>query len=319
MPAALAWPASLADTPAVAVIERAIEQKRLSHSILLQGEDVEMLLAIAHAMADRILNVPGASASFAPVQHPDCFHLRPAGKMRLISADSTRELIGKVQVSPSVSPNKVAIVQEADRMNLAAANVFLKTLEEPPRNTTLILLTTRPYSLLPTIRSRVQYFRFPSALTPLASEGWDEWMKAYQAWIGRLSSGTANKQAAADHLFALYGLVARFSQILEKATEAAWDKQKEGLPEDLEEDEKVAIETGLSNGIRARLFADIERCTRTLSLPHLNQGDGAIRRPFAATVEALEHSFGLLSLNLNESAALEDFLLATLRIWTRKG
>ncbi len=318
MSAATAWPEALAGTAAVSVIERAIAQDRLSHSLLLQGEDMVLLIEIAHAMADRLLNPPGTKAHFAPAKHPDCHTLRPTGKMRIISADATRDLITKVQVSATVSENKVAIIQEADRMHITAANVFLKTLEEPPRNTTILLLTTRPYALLPTIRSRVQYFRFPATVTPLQAAGWSEWMTDYKGWLGRLISGTATKQTAADHLFSLYGLIARFAFILEKATETAWEAQKAALPEDLEDDEKVAIEAGLSNGLRARLFADIERATRSFSLPYLERGDAGIRRPLAATIDALEHSFGLLSLNLNESTALEDFLLSTLRVWTRR-
>src|SRR5688572_12142214 len=147
------WPPSLVGTPTVAVIERAIERRRLSHSLLLHGDDLETLLLVAHAIADRLLNEtvggasrpdsPSASASnpspaphrFAPEQHPDCHALRPAGKMRQISAETTRNLISKVQVSGSVSQRKVAIIHEADRMNVAAANVFLKTLEEPPAHT----------------------------------------------------------------------------------------------------------------------------------------------------------------------------------------
>ncbi len=116
MPAApsTSWPQSLAGTPAVAVIERAIERKRLSHSLLITGEDHDILLAVAHAVAhaiaDRLLNTPESSAPFPPEGHPDCFALRPAKKMRQISADSTRELIGKVQVSPTVARQKVAII-----------------------------------------------------------------------------------------------------------------------------------------------------------------------------------------------------------------
>ena len=96
--------------------------------------------------------------------------------MRQISADATRELIAKVQVSAAVAPRKVAILHEVDRMNTAAANVFLKTLEEPPANTTLLLLTTRPYALLPTIRSRclAHTMKWPEAdeaLTWLSGQG----------------------------------------------------------------------------------------------------------------------------------------------------
>src|ERR1019366_1845725 len=260
----------------------------------------------------------GASAHFPPDQHPDCFALRPAGKMRIISVDATRELIGKVQVSAAVAPRKVAILHEVDRMNTAAANVFLKTLEEPPANTTLLLLTTRPYALLPTIRSRVLHFRFPSAATALAADGWAAWLADYQAWLARLREGVSGKTAIADQIFTLYGRVARFSAVLDFATGEIWKQQKEKLPPDLADDEQVAIETGIANGLRARLFAEIESATRTFALPRLAAGDEATRRAFTAAISKLEHNAGLLRVNLNEAAALEDFLLTSLRLWTKR-
>jgi DNA polymerase III subunit delta' len=319
MTTAQPWPPALAGTPAVAVIERAIARQCLSHSLLLHGDDYATLVAIAIAMADRLLNVPTAPACFPPEQHPDCFMLRPAGKMRQISADATRELINKVQVSPAVAPRKVAILHEVDRMNVTAANVFLKTLEEPPANTMLLLLTTRPYALLPTIRSRVLHFRFPTAAAPVAAEGWPAWREDYAAWLGRLADGVgSDKRAVAGHIFMLYGLVARFGAILDAATDVVWKQQKEKLPPELDENEQVAIETGIANGLRARLFAEIEEATRAFALPRLAAGDEVTRRAFAAAIDKLEHNAGLLRLNLNESAALEDFLLSSLRIWAKR-
>ncbi|MDB6093355.1 MAG: polymerase gamma/tau subunit-like protein [Verrucomicrobia bacterium] len=318
MTAATPWPASLAGTPAVAVIEQAIARQRLSHSLLIHGDDYETLSAVALAIADRLLNVEGATANFPPDHHPDCFMLRPAGKMRQISADATRELIGKVQVSPAVAPRKVAILHEVDRMNTAAANVFLKTLEEPPANTTLLLLTTRPYALLPTIRSRVLHFRFPSAGTVIKADGWTPWLEDYSAWLARLVEGVSGKAAIADQVFTLYGLVARFGAVLDAATDVVWKEQKEKLPPDLDDDEQVAIETGIANGLRSRLFAEIENATRAFSLPRLTAGDERTRRSYPAAIEKLEHDVGLLRLNLNVSAALEDFMLSSLRLWTQK-
>ena len=310
------WPSALIGTPAVAVIERAIERKRLSHSLLITGDDHDTLLAVAHAIADRLLNTPQSSAPFPPDAHPDCFALRPAGKMRQISADSTRELIGKVQVSATVATRKVAIVHECDRMNLSAANIFLKTLEEPPANTTLLLLTTRPYALLTTIRSRCLNFRFPGLSAAFTPDGWSAWIADYQTWLGRLSEGVSDKKAVADSVFGAYGLVARFSAVLDFATGEAWKLQKAKLPPDLDDDEQVAIETGISNGLRSRLFADIEHATRTFALARLRQGDEPTRRALTAAIDKLEHDVGLLRLNLNESAALEDFLLGSLRLWS---
>lgn len=325
------WPEALAGSPAVSVIERAIARQRLSHSLLLHGDDPETLVAIANAIADRLLNpaLPAAGTAaeaeaggahhFPPDQHPDCFALRPAGKMRQISADATRDLIDKIQVSPAVATRKVAILHEVDRMNLTAANIFLKTLEEPPAHTTLLLLTTRPYALLPTIRSRVLHFRFPSAGTAVSADGWAAWLEDYRSWLGRLMEGNAaDKNVVADHVFTLYGLVARFAAVLEAATAVVWQQQKEKLPAELSDEEQVAIETGIANGLRARLFAEIEQATRAFALPHLTAGDESVRRALSAAIDRLEHDVGLLRLNLNELAALEEFLLSSLRLWTRR-
>jgi DNA polymerase-3 subunit delta' len=326
MPAAdtTPWPAALAGSPSITVIERAIARQRLSHSLLLTGDDIETLQLVALAIADRLLNaeggsgLPGMGARFAPEQHPDFFALRPTGKMRQISADATRGLIGKVQVSPTLAPRKVALIHECDRMNIAAANIFLKTLEEPPANTTLLMLTTRPYSLLPTIRSRCLHFRFPTATANFSPDGWAAWLDDYRAWLGRLSDGIADKRAAAASIFAAYGLVARFGAILDFATGEVWKTQKEKLPPELSEEEQVAIETGIANGLRARLFIEVEQATRAFALPRLREGEGNARRSLTSAIEKLEHAVGLLRVNLNESAALEDFLLASLRFWTRK-
>ena len=97
-----------------------------------------------------------------------------------------------------------------------------------------------------------------------------------------------------------------------------WKKQKEKLPAELTDEEEVAIETGIANGLRARLFIEIEQATRTFALPRLRENDGGTRRSLTAAIDKLEHAVGLLRLNLNESAALEDFLLASLRLWTRR-
>jgi len=321
------WPASLVGTPAVAVIERAIERQRLSHSLLLHGGDLGTLVGVAHAIADRLLNPPGTTARFAVKDHPDYFALRPKGKSRIIpigKADAPepgtmRDFLPKLYVSPSVAPRKVAILYEADRMEAPSANAFLKTLEEPPAHTTLLLVTTRPYALLPTILSRTLHFRFPAAAAPVATDGWPAWLEDYRAWLGRLAdTGAPDKRAAADHIMALYGLAARFAAVLEFATDETWKQQKEKLPADLDDAEEEAIQTGITNGIRTRLCIEIEAATRAFALPRLEAGDETTRRAFTGAIAKLEHNIGLLRLNLNSAAALEDFLLASLRLWTKR-
>ncbi len=321
------WPSALVGTPTIAVIERAIARQRLSHSLLLHGDDLGTLVAVAHGIADRLLNTPTSSAPFAVKDHPDYLSLRPKGKTRIIpigKADSPepgtmRDFLPKLYVTPAVAPQKVAIVYEADRMNVESSNAFLKTLEEPPGRTTLLLLTTRPYALLPTIRSRTLHFRFPSTATSLATDGWQPWLEDYRAWLGRLAAGVGtDKREIADHIFTLYGLVARFGAVLDFATDEIWKAQKAKLPEELTDDEEEAVQTGIANGLRSRLFAEIEQATRAFALPSLTAGNEITRRALTAAIEKLEHDAGLLRLNLNESAALEDFLLSSLRVWSAK-
>ena len=326
MPEVLPWPTTLAGTPTVAVLERAIERRRLAHSLLLQGENLGTLAMVAHAIADRLLNDPRQPTQhFPPKQHPDFLALRPAGKTRQISADSTRELIGRIQVSPQVSMRKVAVVYEADRMNVAAANIFLKTLEEPTASTTILLLTTRPYSLLPTIRSRCLNFRFTDSRSQALAdadettrEQWATTRADYATWLATVSAGAGDKRAVADQVLGVYGLITRFNAVLAAATDQIWKQQKGKLPEDLDDDEIEAIQSGITNGIRLKLFAEFERTTRDFAQKRLLEGDESTRRSVVAAVAQLEHDVGLLRLNLNEAAALENFLLSSLRLWSRR-
>ena len=326
MTTAAPWPPALNGTPTVAVIERAIAQDRLSHSLLLHGNDLGTVVTVAHAIADRLLNPPGSRQRFAVKDHPDYLALRPKGKARIIpigdaalpKPGTMREFLPKLYLTAAVAPRKVAIIYEADRMNNESSNAFLKTLEEPPAHTTLLLLSTHAYALLPTIRSRTLHFRFPAVAAGFTAEGWPAWLIDYHGWLGRLADGPADQRAVTGHIFTLYGLVARFSAVLDSATEEIWKQQKEKLPVDLDEDEQVAIETGIANGIRARLFAEIAQATRTFALPRLAAGDENTRRAHVAAIGRLEHNAGLLRLNLNAAAALEDFLLSSLRVWTKR-
>lgn len=322
----LPWPSALNGTPTVAVIERAIERKRLAHSLLLHGENLSTLASVAHAIADRLLNDPrDPSQYFPPKSHPDFLALRPAGKSRQIGVDAMREVIGRLQVSPQVSMRKVLVVYEADRMNIPTANVFLKTLEEPTASTTILLLTTRPYSLLPTIRSRCLHFRFTdSGHEALADadaatrELWKDTIATYAAWLGQATSGVVEKRAIADQVMGVYGIVTRFNSVLSAATDQIWKQQKVKLPDDIDDEEQAAIETGIANGVRTKLFAELEQATRNFAQQRLLDGDEGVRRSLVAAIAQLEHDIGLLRLNLNESAALENFLLSSLRIWSRR-
>ena len=100
-----------------------------------------------------------------------------------------------MQKATNQGGRKVGIVIDADRMNAASANAFLKTLEEPPAGTTLFLLTTRPYDLLDTIRSRCLNFRIPATIETIQHPDWASWVVAYREWLGCLLQGPNKKQS----------------------------------------------------------------------------------------------------------------------------
>ena len=85
---------------------------------------------------------------------------------RVIAVDAIRDLEKEVHYQPFESAARVFIIDDADKMNDSASNALLKTLEEPAHASHIVLVTSRPDALMPTIRSRVQTFRF----APVAAE-----------------------------------------------------------------------------------------------------------------------------------------------------
>jgi DNA polymerase-3 subunit delta' len=86
--------------------------------------------------------------------YPELTLVEPSSKSRIIPVDSIRAFQARFYLKAAVGVTKIGVVVEADRMPVQAQNAFLKTLEEPPPNTLLILLTTRIDALLNTIKSR---------------------------------------------------------------------------------------------------------------------------------------------------------------------
>ncbi|MDT5121590.1 MAG: polymerase subunit delta [Acidobacteriota bacterium] len=99
--------------------------------------------------------------------HPDVALARPFN--RLLRIGPMRELEREANFRPFEGKARMFIVEEADKLNPQSSNALLKTLEEPPPTSHLILITSRPASLLPTIRSRCQMIRF-SPLVPAEIE-----------------------------------------------------------------------------------------------------------------------------------------------------
>ena len=154
----------------VQLLQRSLERGRLAHAYLFTGHSAAELEALAGALA-KTLNCqnPRRAANGVAIDacdsclscrridhgnHPDVHWVRPESKTRIIKIEQVRDLISEIQLKPAEAAYKVAVIVEADRLNVQAANSFLKTLEEPPAKSVLILLTTDVERLLETILSR---------------------------------------------------------------------------------------------------------------------------------------------------------------------
>ncbi len=93
---------------------------------------------------------------FKAQSHPDFIQLQPLEAGKNITIDQIRQLITRLSLKPQFDGYRVVIIEPAELMNNAAANAFLKYLEEPTERTVVILITDKPTRLLATIVSRCQ-------------------------------------------------------------------------------------------------------------------------------------------------------------------
>ena len=129
--------------------------------------------------------------------HPDVHQVSPQGALALIRVDDIRSLLGRVGLRPYMGRWQVAIIDGADRLNEESGNLLLKTLEEPPRQTRFVLLTSQPDDCLPTIVSRCERVRFqrlePSLIERLLVSQQAE--PAVAAAVSRMAQGSLARAA----------------------------------------------------------------------------------------------------------------------------
>jgi hypothetical protein len=121
-----------------------------SHALLLVGPDGSGKFSIAKMIAEEILGVPTIT------DYP--YSLQLAADNAAIGIEAVRQIerFLSLKVPGQKTYKRVIIIEKAERLSLEAQNALLKTLEEPPKDTLIILTTTHVSGLLPTIRSRAQ-------------------------------------------------------------------------------------------------------------------------------------------------------------------
>jgi DNA polymerase III subunit delta' len=159
----------LGQESAVAILRSALRNGRLAHAYLFLGPEGvgKRLTALTLAKAMNCKSPPRAGdaceqcpscAKVNSANHADVILLEPEGEV--LKIDQVRELQKRLHYRPLEGGRRACIVDSADSLNEAASNAMLKTLEEPPAETHLFLITSRPHKLLPTILSRCQWVKF---------------------------------------------------------------------------------------------------------------------------------------------------------------
>jgi DNA polymerase-3 subunit delta' len=148
---------------------QALARDRLAHALLFAGPS-----GIGKSLAARLLaaRVACSAAEGRPCRscaeclqiaagtHPDLLWLAPLLGKKEIGVDLARQLKRFAQMRSVSAGRKLVVIDDADRLSIAAQNALLKTLEEPPGSALLVLVTASPGSLLATVRSRCQRIPF---------------------------------------------------------------------------------------------------------------------------------------------------------------
>ena len=150
------------------LLGRTVADGRIGHGLIMAGPrgigKHQFALALAQALnCERPAEGDACGEclscrKIAAGEHSDVQTIIPDGVF--IKIGQMREMSREAQFRPYEGRWKVIIIDEADRLRDEAANSILKTLEEPPSTTLLVLVTAKPYALLETIRSRCQILRF---------------------------------------------------------------------------------------------------------------------------------------------------------------
>ena len=194
----------------IELLQRSLAQGRLGHAYLFAGQDISRLESLAQSLAKTLNCQRPTQRNGVAIDcceeclncqkiehgnHADVLWVRPESKLRVIKMNQVtrrddsppRVLLEFVNLKPTESTYKIGVIVCADRMNEQAANAFLKTLEEPPQNSILVLLTTEPGRVLDTIRSRCLRLTF-------GGEGRRELPAPVKAWLVNFSQMAAAGQ-----------------------------------------------------------------------------------------------------------------------------
>ena len=312
---------------ALEFLRRAHEQNRLAHAYLITGGPGSGKEALAAELTSLVNGTPAKDVFSAKAR--EVFIARPESKSRRIVTAQIRELEHALQMRAANAGRKVVIIPDADRLQNEAANAFLKTLEEPPKDSLLLLLSALPEALPETILSRC-------ISIPLASDGEARSRKEEEKLVKLLQQ--ASRHTTWNIQFA-YRLAQEFQQLLraireevkfetdsslkqeqtryKDATDGAWLEEREGYYKALTESLYLQRRAALVEILFA-WWIDVLRATNAVTQRDLlaaTQETAALARRFDNTqilkrIHLLEEFRDHLGRNIHESLAIEVAFLA---------
>ncbi|HEX9455117.1 MAG TPA: DNA polymerase III subunit delta' [Candidatus Binatia bacterium] len=193
------------------ILRSALANQRLHHAYLFLGPDGIGKHSVAVALAKAVHCVEANGdfcggcvncARIADGNHPDVRLIEPLAGKKEISIQQVRELERDLNYRSFTGKRKVAIIDPATLLNLSSQNALLKTLEEPPQDSLMILIAANGGALLPTLRSRCLRLSF-APLTRQQVAGFlqsqHEIASADAEFIAALSMGSIGAALALDH------------------------------------------------------------------------------------------------------------------------
>lgn len=312
---------------AVELIDRAGEKSRLAHAYLIMGppgsgkERLAMHLIEMANPGDRLMpaeKLEDLRSGFVSI-------VAPESRSRKITVDAIREVEHTLHMAAPSGITKFAVIRDAECMGDSASNAFLKTLEEPPPSSRVLLLTSRPEMLLETILSRCIRVPLAGRVVPeVIGENVKRFLDllAEQALKKRrgLSIGLMLTSAFSDLLKSEKEAVEKANDEAEKAEAALYRNKTDGTYLKDREDYWAALTASEYLDRRNRIleflvvwFGDALRQQQgapQLDLPAYAEATGALAKQFpfeelARRLAAIETLRDHLNTNVNEGLALE--------------
>ena len=276
---------------AASLVRKAWENGRLAHAFLISGQDGADL----HRAAIRISSMVNGwkePEDIDGLRNLGAIVVEPESKLRRITIDPIREVNRALQYTSSENRMKIVVLNQADRLTPEAANAFLKTLEEPPPDTLIMLLSRAPEQLLDTIRSRcVRLPLYRSSEGGLTLTGPQSRLTSVLAeWFSR------EKPSPARAMVLLY----EFQKILGGIRGEIEDENKELLKEEVRMYGKTTDGGWLKD--REKYYDDLTASSVKL------ERDSLIGLLFTWMGEILRRRHGLAALDLPDHAGVTELL-----------